>query len=489
MNDRINFFILASVLFFTYATFAIACDTWVAVGNSTIDGSVLLGKNSDRPSLEAQPLVYRESVDNQGQEVKCTHISIPQTKKSYAHIGSKIWWLFGYEMGTNEWGVAIGNEAVWSKEPYLDTGLLGMDLIRLALERSKTAYEAMHLIVDLISIHGQGGGCEYPGEWNKDSKYHNSFIIADVDEAWVLETAGKYWIAKKVKDVWAISNIYTIENDFDESHPDLIKHAIEMGWCNSNQDFNFSRCYMDFTVGDYARAQNRVNSNLNRLENNKGKIDVEFMMNKMCRNHMEGTINAPRWTPNENWFTQTCLHDNPNFIRYRTAASMIAHLRKGMPKTLRQVYWANFSVPCVNVFRPFYITRNTVPDSFGKGTNKYSDDSPWWWSEKNKRICDLNYGKLAPIVQEIFKKTENWELEECRRVEADAYRLIEEGQEEDAKEILEKFCKECIDRTQNEYQMIREISEHILSQVGVDYLWLDFLKEICKKNRMKLPVD
>ena len=58
----------------------------------------------------------------------------------------------------NEWGVAIGNEAVWSREEEeRENGLLGMDLVRLGLERSKTAYEALHVITDLLKTYGQGG--------------------------------------------------------------------------------------------------------------------------------------------------------------------------------------------------------------------------------------------------------------------------------------------------------------------------------------------
>jgi dipeptidase len=86
---------------------------------------------------------------------------------------------------------------VWSKEPYQwNDGLLGMDLLRLALERGKTAIEAMHVITTLLEKHGQSGDAERTGEWGK-ANYHNSFLIADPKEAWVLETAGRYWVAKR----------------------------------------------------------------------------------------------------------------------------------------------------------------------------------------------------------------------------------------------------------------------------------------------------
>ena len=129
-----------------------ACDTWVALRDATADRSVILAKNSDRPPMEAQPLVQVSRGKHEpGETVKCTYISVPQAAETYEHIGSKIWWAFGYEHGMNEHGVAIGNEAVFSKEPYQwGDGLLGMDLVRLGLERGKTAYEAMHVIVELL---------------------------------------------------------------------------------------------------------------------------------------------------------------------------------------------------------------------------------------------------------------------------------------------------------------------------------------------------
>ena len=198
-----------------------SCDCWVALRDATTDGSVILAKNSDRPPGESQPLVsVPRSLHQQGATVQCTYIEIPQAAETYEHIGSKIWWTFGYEHGMNEHGVAIGNEAVWSKEPLEgNDGLLGMDLVRLGLERGTTAHEAMHVIVSLLERYGQCGNCLHETD-GAELRYHNSFLIADPNEAWVLETAGEFWVAKKfTSGVYSISNIYTIETEWDEAHP------------------------------------------------------------------------------------------------------------------------------------------------------------------------------------------------------------------------------------------------------------------------------
>jgi len=223
------------------------------------------------------------------------------------------------------------------------------------------------------------------------------------------------------------------------------------------------------------------------LKAKKGEITVEYMM-KISRNHHEGTTFAPRWAANESHFAQTCMHDCPNVRPYRTAASMIAHLRKDMPSMLRQVYWQSFSTPCVNVFRPFYFAGQTVPDQFVEATNKYSSDSPWWWAEKIKRLCDLNYCKLAPVVQRVFQETEKWELERAKVIEVQALELINKGDQEQAQKILQDFCNENVKRTAKEYETLINTLTRMVPVVGIDYLWIDFLKENCKTNDLDLPM-
>jgi secernin len=356
-----------------------SCDIFVAMQDATTDGSVILAKNSDRPPMEAQPLVHMPRTNHtKGEMVKCTYIEIPQVPVTYEHIGSKIWWAFGYEQGMNEYGVAIGNEAVFSKEPYQwGNGLLGMDLLRLGLERGQTAYEAMHVIIDLLEKYGQSGDCEYPGQWGK-ANYHNSFLLADPKEAWVLETSGKYWAAKRITHgVYSISNIYSIENSWDEAQPRLVDHAIESGWTKLKEDFNFARDYGDYWGKDSPNPGNmqiRRNASYALCQRMSGKIDPKTMM-KITRNHHEGTALEPRWGAAETFWATLCMHDSPK-SGYHSAASDVCHLRAEMPPLLRQVYWASFSNPCCNVFKPFYLHGAQIPADYAQGTSTYSTDSP-----------------------------------------------------------------------------------------------------------------
>jgi secernin len=79
-----------------------SCSTMVAVGSATENKNIIFGKNSDRPVNEAQPLCFYPAKDyKEGEMVKCTYISIPQEKHTYACIGSRPYNIFGFEHGIN----------------------------------------------------------------------------------------------------------------------------------------------------------------------------------------------------------------------------------------------------------------------------------------------------------------------------------------------------------------------------------------------------
>lgn len=231
------------------------CDTFVALPDATCDGSVIFAKNSDRPEGEIQNVVtFPAQAYAQGQRVKCTYIEISQVEYTHAVILSKPRWMWGAEMGANDCGVVIGNEAVWTTQPYQSTGLLGMDLVRLGLERGESAFNALQVILDLLEQYGQGGNCAEHFSFT----YHNSFLIADYSEAWVLETAGKYWVAERVtKGTRSISNSLSIRSAGDMRHPDVIAAATAHQLCSREADFDFAKLLSEGGVEDLSSPYSR----------------------------------------------------------------------------------------------------------------------------------------------------------------------------------------------------------------------------------------
>ncbi|CAO2645053.1 Scrn2 [Lemmus lemmus] len=220
-----------------------SCDCFVSVPPASAIPAVIFAKNSDRPRDEVQEVVFIPAgTHTPGSRLQCTYIEVEQVWKTHAVILSRPSWLWGAEMGANEHGVCIGNEAVWTKEPVgEEEALLGMDLLRLALERSRTAQEAVHVIAGLLDRYGQGGSCR---EEPVPFCYHNTFLLADRTEAWVLETAGRLWAAQRIQGgARNISNQLSIGTDISAEHPELRRHAKAQGWWTGQGTFDFAEVF------------------------------------------------------------------------------------------------------------------------------------------------------------------------------------------------------------------------------------------------------
>jgi dipeptidase len=107
------------------------CDTIVALGSATEEGFTLFGKNSDREPDEAQNiLIFPRKKYKPNDTVQCAYLTIPQVSETARVLLCQPFWMFGAEMGANEHGVVIGNEAIFTREKPNKIGLTGMDLIR-----------------------------------------------------------------------------------------------------------------------------------------------------------------------------------------------------------------------------------------------------------------------------------------------------------------------------------------------------------------------
>ena len=140
------------------------CDTIVALPDATLDGVVLLAKNADTEVNEAQQILRLPTRHYAaGALVRVTHRTIPQATLTHEVLLDRSFWAWGGEIGCNEHGVAIGNEAAFSNQTPDGDGVVVLDLLRLALERAATAREAVDVIGHHVEAFGQGGNVQMMG--------------------------------------------------------------------------------------------------------------------------------------------------------------------------------------------------------------------------------------------------------------------------------------------------------------------------------------
>jgi dipeptidase len=350
------------------------CDTIVALGKATVDGSTLFGKNSDRDPDEVQNIVIIPRRQYKaGDEVKCTYISIPQAAETCRVLLSQPFWMFGAEMGANEYGVMIGNEAIFTKEKPDKTGLTGMDLLRLGLERGQSAKQALDIIIGLLERHGQGGNCGYRSPFY----YMNTFLIADAREAYVLETVKSWWAWKKVHDTWSISNVASLESDFDGYSPGLIENAVKKGYCRSESDFNFRKCYSDLVITWGAAGKPREACSRGTLATKKGSLTTADIW-AMLRDHGDKGDN---FRPDKHGGT-VCMHAADKLIR---RSQSVASLAGKVSEKEQFFYMTGASNPCLSPFFPVFSSGTVTPAGYLQGSSEFDPEAYWWESERLHR--------------------------------------------------------------------------------------------------------
>jgi len=334
------------------------CDTVVVVAN----GRVLFAKNSDRDANEAQILEWHPRTTHEhGSPLACTYVTIPQVSETATVLLSRPFWMWGAEMGANEHGVVIGNEAVFTRGRVARTGLTGMDLLRLALERADSAARAVEVITELLERHGQGGGCDHE---TRRLRYHNSYVVADPTKAFVLETAGREWAVEEVRGVRTISNVLTIEG-FAERHSDRL-----------------------YTRAACGRTRRERTSRLAR-----GDPSIRDLM-RLLRDHGEER-QAPRYA----WFNGTldtvCMHGGGGAVHGSvTTASWVSELSPGAVR-----HWATgTAAPCTAVFKPVLVDQSL--DLGPQPTDIADPHSLWWRHERLHRSVLRDPARLLPLFTE-----------------------------------------------------------------------------------------
>ncbi len=393
-----------------------SCDTIVVLAPHTRAGATIFAKNSDRSPYECQPLAQApHRFYHAGATVHCQYLEISQVAETAAVVGSRPFWLWGFEHGLNEYGVAIGNEAVLTREPLPSTGLLGMDLVRLGLERAKTAREAAEVIGALIERYGQGGSAQY----DVDFRYCSSFIIADHADAYVLESSGRQWVARRVEDRACISNRFTIDAGSLGS-ADVESYARDRGWCEGESTFDFAATYSSRNAGkdksDPLHARGRLARSRELVARNGRRTMREMFA--ILRDHGARGEMPPAGDPSTRNDSPTlCMHGSVS----GTTASIVAELPAPDAETIPTM-WASLAAPCTSVAFPLFVA-GTLPPVLASGGEKPSADSPWWRFRKVQDLVARAPDRLAPIAWRHFRPLEVAMLERSAEVSRQAARL------------------------------------------------------------------
>ncbi len=350
------------------------CDTLVSMNRNNMDRNITyFAKNSDREPGEIQLVEYYPGI-TRNKTVKCTYIDVAFEGKSNAIMISRPCWMWGAEIGVNEYGVAIGNEALFTKRKFEKKGLLGMDLLRLGLEKGKNAEETLKVIIQYIEEYGQGGS----NSANKEEYYDNSFLITDMKESYILETFGREWKYANIDRFGSISNTVSIK---------------EKG------NFNIK---LDFLYTSLGRGVERAKITKKMLE--LSDITVEDIM-KIMRTHSE-TDFLPKKGSNRD----ICMHSGSLTRRFQTANSMI--METG---TEHLLIWSTHSPnPCISLYKPLFF-----------GFENIGYDKEYWKNAEKLHIsladtADSNYKKamdetersqmqINKIVNEVRDKMKNSE--------------------------------------------------------------------------------
>lgn len=423
---------------------ALACTNLIAGKKATADGSVLMtyaadshnlyGMLTNTPAADHAKGSMRKVVDwDSGKPLG----EIPQVAHTYNVVGN-----------INEHQVAIG-ESTWGghKELRDTTGQALIDygsLIQIALERSKTAREAIDVMTDLVDKYGYASSGE-------------SFSIVDKNEAWVMELIGKgaekgaVWIAVRIPDD-AISghaneprirkvNLKDKENV--RYAKDLIKFARKRGYFSGkDEDFSFADAFDKHPTDSRRGCDARVWSYFRRFNPDadkyyawcsgqtdepmplyiipERKVSLKEMQESM-RDHFEGTpfemtsdVGAgPNHVPYR-WRPMDYEVDGKNYVMERAIAtqqtgwSFVSQTRDWLPDAVGGVLWFGTDDTNTCVYMPFYCSMTEVPVQLQHGdVNNFSFDSNFWMNNWVANQAYNRYDLMIPDIRKVQSGLEN----------------------------------------------------------------------------------
>lgn len=458
--------VMILAVFFLGSMDARACTNFLITKGASVDGSTMISYAADAHVLygelyhfPARDYLPGTMLDIYEWDTGKYLGQIQQVEYTYSVVGLM-----------NEHQVSIG-ETTWGGRKELRDSTAVVDygsLMFIALQRARTAREAIEVMTSLVAEYGYASSGE-------------SFSISDPEEVWFMDLIGKVpgnsgavWVARKIPDgyISAHANQARIRQFplKDKKNclyaPDVIDFAREMGFYEgSDREFSFADAYAPLDYGALRFCEARVYAMFNRaapslnmsMDYVKGvegaepmplwikpdsKISVHDMMEFM-RDHFGGTdfdmtkdIGAGPYACPYRWRPLTWKVDGTEYVNERatstqqTGFSFITQSRAWLPDPIGGVFWMSVDDTYSTVYNPMYCGIRRVPEAYAVGTadfQNFSWESAFWVFNWVSNYAYLRYSEMIPVIQVVQRELEGRFLSDQQGIEEAALALYNQS--------------------------------------------------------------
>ena len=475
--------LLASFMISSIA--GMACTNLIVGKNASVDGSVMFSYSADSYGMFIGLYHFPAAKHAKGEMRKIRDWDsnkplgeIPEARETYNVVGNM-----------NEWQVSIGETTYGGREEMVDTtGIIDYgSLIYIALQRSKTARQAIEVMTTLANTYGYCSSGE-------------SFTICDPNEAWIMELQGKgpgskgvVWVAQRIPDdcISAHANQSRIRQ-FDMNDKknvmyskDVIRFAREKGWFTGRDaDFSWADAYAPADFGGRRYCDARVWSFFNRWSEGgfdeylpwalgkdpdakpmplfikpKRKLSVADLETSM-RDHYEGTPmaqtrdNDPGQGLYASPYRQTPLSfkvDGVTYFNERPTSTVqsgfvfISQLRGWLPRQIGGVLWFGNDDANMVTFTPMYCSMTEQPECYntpGADALTFSMDNAYWVCNWVSNMVYPRYDMLFPDLKAVRDSLDNMYLSQQKKIEREAMQVLETRGDEACAKFLNNYSVE-----------------------------------------------
>lgn len=474
MTNRV---LMAVVMLTAFVVNGWACTNFIVGKKASADGSVIVSYSADSYGMFGWLYHYPAATHPDG-AMRDIHDwdtgkylgQIKEAKQTYNVVGNM-----------NEYQVTIGETTFGGRPELVDTtGIMDYgSLIYVALQRSRTAKEAIKVMTDLVKEYGYYSSGE-------------SFSIADPNEAWIMEMIGKgpgikgaVWVAVRIPDdcIAAHANQSRIHkfnlNDKDNClySPDVISFAREKGYfTGKNSDFSFADAYCPLDFSGLRFCEARVWSFYNMFSKTTGDAYLPYILGKSkepmplyikadsklsvrdvqraMRDHYEGTplditkdLGAGPFETPYRLSPLTFKVDGVEYFNERpistqqSAFSFVAQMRANLPDPVGGVLWFGLDDANMTVFTPVYCCTDRIPVPYAEGNGDcitFSWDSAFWIYNWVADMIRPRYSLMIDDMRAVQKELEDTFESAQSGIESSALKLYQESPKK-AKDFLTNY--------------------------------------------------